>query len=176
MMIPVTKYTEKMILEQNIAVKAWGVEVQQKLKTSAGRFTKGKTGSRVNPAPNGPLRKIYPNIKDWKEDKLKPSLRYNAKQTYGVVDRLGFTIQRHGIFVDKGVGRGYQIRGGMVVRVDGKGTGRKRLDRQPIAAPIRRTPEDWFNEVIDANTDNLANQIMTINENSVINAIRLRIN
>lgn len=171
-----TSETFQILMAQNVIMKAWAVDVKGKLKNSAGQFSKGKTGSRINPRPKGPLLRKFPNISPWTEHKLKIKIDHRMYQQYGIYEGIGFGIQRHGVFVHKGVGRGYQIRGGMVVRVDGSGVGRKRLDRKPVAGPIMRMPVDWFNTVIDANTNKLADDVADANANAIVNVFRMRIN
>jgi hypothetical protein len=171
-----TTETYDMLMKQNLVMQAWALDVKEKLKTSASQFTKGKSGSRMNPTIGGPLLRKYPNITRWTEHKLKIRLDHRMYAQFGIYEGIGFGIQRHGVFVHRGVGRGYQVRGGMVVRVDGKGVGRKKLDRQPINAPIKRFPVDWFNKVVDANTNQLADDVARINENAIVNSLRMRIN
>jgi len=48
---------------------------------------------------------------------------------------IGFGLRRYGVFVEKGVGRGYSYNGGSVRRKDG--------------GPVKRRPKPWFNPVIE---------------------------
>ena len=81
--------------EYNARVSNWGYHVAQKLKASIGMLmNKGKG------------------------DLLK-SLRTKTKKEYGEIDRVTYGFQRHGVFVHKGVGRGYKMIGGKVMRVSG---------------------------------------------------------
>lgn len=164
--------------KQSLIAQTWAVDVRNKLRSSATQFKKGKKTSMVErPSANGPISKKFGDkIKPWEEYKLAEKLSYNVYKRFGVAEGIGFRIQQQGVWVHKGVGRGYQIRGGMVVRVDGSGDGRKKESRLPINAPVKRFPVDWFNPVVDANTNTLADRIALINENAVVNAMRLRIN
>jgi hypothetical protein len=172
------KVLMEMYVQQNNIVRLWGLDVKSKLKSSAFQFRKGKKQQMVvRPAVNGPLdRKLGGKVRRWKEFKLEPKLNHSLYKKFDIYEGIGYRIQQQGVWVHKGVGRGYQMRGGMVVRVDGSGIGRKKESRMAISEPIRRTPVDWFNPVIDANTDNLANQIALVNENAVVNAMRMKIN
>ncbi len=174
--LPTSPVTIQDYLQLNIVLRNWAVMVKSVLRNSASRFQKGKAGTRTRPAADGPLRKKFPNIKTWKEHKIKDRLDYKVYNKHGIAEGVGFRIQRHGVFVHKGVGRGYQVRGGMVVRVDGKGVGRKKMDRAIISAPIRRQPVDWFNQAVDMHTGELADRVAEVHENLVVNSLRMRIN
>jgi hypothetical protein len=171
-----TRVTWEMLQKQNEVLTLWAESVKTKLKSSASQFTKGKSGAKSRPSPKGPMIKKFPNMKTWKEYKMKDKIDSRVYTEFGIKEGVGFSIQQHSVFVDKGVGRGYQMRGGMVVRVDGKGDGRKKESRMPINAPIRRFPADWFNSVIDSNTQQLANDVADVNADAVVNSIRMRIN
>jgi hypothetical protein len=176
MNFPPTKESWDLLIQQNLVVRDWALDVKKKIKASAQRFTLGKSGTVTRPSPTGPLIKKFPNVKSWKEHKLKDRVDNRFYQKFGLTEGIGFSIQQHGVFADKGVGRGYQMRGGMVVRVDGRGVGLKKESRKPVNAPIKRFPVDWFNVVVDANTRKLADDVALINENAVVNSLRLRIN
>jgi len=165
-----------LILQQNLVVRAWALKMQAQLKQSAATLTKGKARPRTRPATGGPLLRKFPNMKQYRESKLKSAVTQRVREHHGMADEIGFGIQRHGVFAEKGVGRGYQMRNGMVVRVDAKGVGRKKLDRAPSNKPFNRSPSVWFNSIIDRNTDVLADDLAKINEDVVVNALRFRIN
>ena len=148
--------------QQNKVIRDWGIKVTDLLKKSAQQFTKGKTGTITRPSANSSLRKKYPGIKEWKEKKLADSLKYKVHNSFGIAEGLGFQFERHGVFRHYGTGSGYKVVNGMLTRVGG--------------GPINRTPADWFNKVIDANTNDLADDVAAVNEQLVVNSIRLRIN
>lgn len=166
------------MMKQNDIVRVWSLDVRNKLRSSATRFKKGKKQAMIErPKAGGPLEKVSRGrVKRWKEFKLAQRLTHNVYKKFGLSEGIGFRIQQQGVWVHKGVGRGYQIRGGMVVRVSGKGIGIKKQSRLPINEPIRRHPVDWFNPVVDANTNFLADQIAQVNEDAAVNAMRMRIN
>jgi len=150
-----------MFMLQNQVVKDWAGKVQTLLKSSASRFTKGKSGTITRPSPRGPLIKQFPNMRSWQEYKLADRLDFMLSKKNAINEGIGFRIQRHGVFRHYGTGKGYKRINGMVVRNGG--------------GPVNRTPSDWFNSVIDGNTSDLANQIATINEDLVVNATRMKI-
>lgn len=135
-------------LEQ--ALREWGQKVRPMLISSARQFTKGPKAGFVQRSGKKelPLTNISTKI-----------IRHN-----GIADGIGFGIQRHGVFVSKGVGSGYVMSGGMVMRVaktQGDGNTRK--------------PVDWFNPIIDSNVPSIADQVAEIHANLAINAVHMKI-
>ncbi|HPT21943.1 MAG TPA: hypothetical protein PLR88_08370 [Bacteroidales bacterium] len=116
-------------------VSRWGNMVTRSLRNNASRFQHGKS-------------QVIRKISDTKsEKKLAASLSYKVRSLYGVPQSVSFIFSRHGVFVQKGVGRGYKMSGGMVIRT-AKGEGGK-----------TREPNDWFNSTIDRNLPNLERNI-----------------
>jgi hypothetical protein len=116
-------------------------------------------------------------IKAWSEKvkfALEPSIRSNnisgsrllrsIKNTYqydyGEIFRLGFSFARHGIFIHKGVGRGYHAQGGVVVKTS----------RTP---GFNRQPKPWFNPVVESHLDELGEIIKVHNETAIVNSSRI---
>lgn len=87
---------------QNEAVSKWASMVQRKLYDRTSWFDHGKSRTTNRPG------RIEKNLGD--------SIKSVTKKSYGVIDRVTYTFERHGVFVHKGVGRGYEMQGGMVVR------------------------------------------------------------
>lgn len=118
----------------NIKVESWGKGTNAELISSAKALKKG--------SPKEKLPDDY------------ISLIKSLKDKYGRIDgeimRVSFGMPRHGIMWAKGVGKGYKMNGGIVVRTGG--------------GPVLRKPADWFNSVInrrlpalaDIATDNVA--------------------
>ena len=123
--------------KQNDIVKAWVPKVRRMLINSARTFPDGKTepfvmrGTRV-------------------EKKLSSSIASRTRKSYGEIDTITFSFERHGVFVHKGVGRGH-----------------------PISNP--RTAFEWFNPVLDKRLPELANSIAAVNADAVLNATRIKI-
>ena len=116
-----------------------------------------------------------------KGDLLK-SLRLKTAKWYGEIDKISYHFERHGIFVHKGVGRGYRMIGGSVVRVSipgsvtinkGKSNERKILKAGPIGifagSKINRTAKEWYNPIIIKDVDTLADMIAEMNADRVVN-------
>ena len=95
------------VQEQNTAVKGWANMVTRKLKSSALQFKNGKSGM----VQRGSGTKYQRN-----EDKLVNSIGRKIYMASGLAEGIGFKIERHGVFVHKGVGRGYIMEGGVVIR------------------------------------------------------------
>jgi hypothetical protein len=136
--------------EQNQLIKRWAPKVKRALKNSARIFDNGKTTSFV-------MRKGR------MEGKLADSITTRIGKKLGVAELVSFSFERHGVFVHKGVGRGYELNGNAVVRT-AKGS---------MQAP--RNPAPWFNAVLNIHVPKLANDIAVINANAALNAVKLHI-
>ncbi len=144
-------------MAQNQIVKAWAVSTQAKLKASAAQLVRGKKGTVQR-------RNKYGTVRD--EEKLKNSIRHRIYMKHGISEGIGFRIERHGVFVHKGVGNGYRMENGIVVR----------YAKNPPGPNGPRVPKDWFNNIINQNVPALANMVAQVNADAVINAARMRIN
>lgn len=119
-----------------------------------------------------------------KKDLLK-SLRLKTAQWYGEVDKLSYHFNRHGVFVHKGVGRGYAMVGGKVIRVSGSASDAfwkeyaklKNREFKPkvVKGDIKRDPKEWFNPVIEKNIDKLADMVAEMNADRAVNATKILI-
>jgi len=134
--------------EQNNIVRNWKNMVQGKLKSSLSQFSEGKTGM-VQRKGRG-------------EDKVANSLKGSVHIYYNLADGVTFRFERHGVFLSKGVGRGYKMTGGMVTKYSKNQNG-------------KREAVDWFNAILEANVPELANRIAEINADAVVNAGRMKI-
>jgi hypothetical protein len=112
-------------------------------------YTKGKDGTFQKPGRS--------------EKKLDRSITCKIRKDYCVVNRITFSFERHGVFVHKGVGRGYQMQGGMVVRTAKSKT-----------TEIRQSAE-WFNPVLDKALPELADKLAEINADAVVKAMGMMI-
>jgi hypothetical protein len=115
---------------------------------------------------------------------LVKSLRLKAKKWYGEVDLLAYHFDRHGVFAHKGVGRGYYMEGGTVLRgvKPGKVLTAKSLDinyklNQVIlrSAKGKRKPTEWFNPIVAENIDGLADLIAEMDADKMVNATNMMI-
>ena len=88
---------------QNEVVKRGPPKVKRALKNSARIFQGGKQTSFV-------MRKGR------MEGKLSESISARLGKKTGVIELVSFSFERHGVFVHKGVGRGYELQGNAVVR------------------------------------------------------------
>jgi hypothetical protein len=141
----------KEIQELNQAILGWIPKVRTQLKTSALQFADGKTQSFI-------IRKR--KIGNQKEFKLILSLDSKTHKEYSAIDGVGFLFERHGVFVHKGVGRGYKADGTVNVK-------------HPSGNP--RQPVEWFNPIMQQKVPELANRLAQISADAVLNAARLRI-
>jgi hypothetical protein len=97
-----------------------------------------------------------------KGSKLARSIRNTYYYEYGEIYRLGFTFAREGIFVHKGVGRGYVMNNGIVVK----------LSKNPLGF---RKPSPWFNPVVEQHIDELKQIVIDYTKDSIINSTRIYI-
>lgn len=138
------KMTQADFQKQNEIVKRWSAKVRTALRSSARQFSYGKSVSFVDRG-------------EQREQKLEKSIQARLRMDYGVVDRVSFNFERHGVFVHKGVGRGYRSVGGIVTRVA----------KSP--AVKTRVPVEWFNPVLDKHTPELVHRIAALNADIVVN-------
>ncbi|MFA6281680.1 MAG: hypothetical protein WCY05_04160 [Candidatus Omnitrophota bacterium] len=119
---------------------------------------------------------------------LAKALRFKVyKNKLGVVSMVGFQFPRHGVFMQKGVGRGYIMEGGVVVRGSRLRTSKqiklyanaKNRDIQTRvirSGAINRHPEDWFNTPISNNIDKIADIVAKYMADANVNATHTLIN
>jgi hypothetical protein len=114
--------------------------------------------------------------------KLRKSFRLKTAKMYGEIDKLSYHFIRHGIFIHKGVGRGYHMVGGKVMRGSGKIINDKNADvnvrlRQMVlrSAKVMRQPVEWFNPVIAANITQLADLVTEMDADRVVNGTKILI-
>jgi hypothetical protein len=93
---------------------------------------------------------------------LRRSIKNQYKYDYGEIYRIGFAFARHGVFVHKGVGRGYRMEGGTVVKT-AKTEG------------FNRRPKPWFNPVIESFIPELDEIVKDYAENAIVNSVRIYI-
>lgn len=91
---------------------------------------------------------------------LRQSLRNNYYTEYGEINRIGFSFRPEGVYVHKGVGRGYVANGDTVLKI-AKTPG------------FNRRPKLWFNPVIENNIPELAKIIEEYAKTVVINTNRI---
>ena len=80
--------------------------------------------------------------------KLLKSISYNLRKYHGEVERITFKFPRHGIFVEKGVGRGYPIE-----------SVRNTSAMLSVMSGKKRYPKPWFNPVMDDELPALADTV-----------------
>lgn len=91
------------------------------------------------------------NIKHRSNSPSKIPFQKALKATYskelGVINKIRFKFPRHGVFVHKGVGRGDDS---------------------------NRTPKEWFNPVIEPNTEELGDIVADMYGDMAVNSINIR--
>jgi len=155
-------------------LRKWGGFIQRKFSASAARFTHGKDG-----AVTRGIQKHHSRT----ELKLDKSITKRADMHSGVIDYIGFNMERHGVFVHKGVGRGYAMEGGMVVRGMKPREETKRYAKAKnrnigiikIDGDKNRRPVEWFNPILDAAMPGLADKIAEMNADAAVNATKMYI-
>lgn len=145
----------QLIRQQNELIQKWTPKVRSALRSSARWFSDGKFETAV-------LRHGGKQL----EKKLAASIGSKVGKEFGLATYVGFSFERHGVFVHKGVGRGYQSNGlGFVMRT-------------AIHPPKgqERIAVEWFNPVLEKHLPELANRVAEINADVAVNATRMRIN
>jgi len=166
--------TPKELSQFNLMVKRWSAMVRRKLYGSVLRFRNGKPGAVTRGLERGSGRTEY---------KLKDNLSYKPGYYYGQIDSVSYRFERHGVFVHKGVGRGYIMSGGVVVRghkpskelIKYAKAQNRAVGNTILSGPVRRQPADWFNIIMDKNVPELADKVAKLNADAAVNALRLRI-
>lgn len=129
--------TEEEFLRQ---AKAWADAVRRQAKANAAGFTKGKT------MPHTYIKGRYAGKT---EKKLKDSVNYTLKKSYGDLAAVSFKMPVHGIFREYGVGNGQPING--MAAKSGKSASRH--------VYIKRSMSVWIHNPIDRNFENLADLV-----------------
>jgi hypothetical protein len=141
--------------EFNRYFRSWASKVRRKLRSSARWFSDGKSESFVT-------RGIHSgNVRQ--EKKLANSIRTRMKQDYGRYDSVSFNFERHGVFIHKGVGRGYKQTGSFVTR-----TAKSDSTKSRIAV-------DWFNPTLNDFLPELADKVAEMDANAALNAFGVNI-
>ena len=143
------------VRKQNSLVLRWIPGVNRELRSSASWFRFGKSEPFIMRGSGSKRRQ---------EGKLVNSIKPSTRQSYGEIDTISFSFERHGIFLHKGVGRGWEMTGKVVRR-----TAKGKMENGG------RNVVEWFNPVIDKNVPDLADQIATVNADAVVNAAKLKI-
>lgn len=148
--------------EYNNRVTAWGSALGVKIRASIRSLTSKGKGD------------------------LLRSLRLKTGKWYGEVDKLAYHFVRHGVFVHKGVGRGYRMVGGRVMRVSGSASNQAVKDYARVknrsfspkvltAASMERKAVEWFNPVVKNNIAGLADLVAEMSADRVVNASKILI-
>lgn len=87
---------------------------------------------------------------------IKPNIYYEDGEAF----KLGFSFRHEGVYIHKGVGRGYVASGGGVVKTS----------RTP---GFNRRPKLWFNPVIERNMPALKKIVTEYNKDLIINTTRI---
>lgn len=149
------------IEKYNSKVTGWGSMVATRLRASArSKFSKAKKGNKT-------------------EKKLADSIRLKAAKWYGEVDKLSYHFARHGVFVHKGVGRGYHMEGGKVIRTNTPGkilsSKSKGVNSFVLKSTAGRQPVEWFNPVVNENIEKLADMVAEMDADRLVNTTKILI-
>lgn len=146
----------------NKDVTNWGKRVRNQAISNAKRLK--KTSSKLIMATH---------------ESLSDSIKQNIYKHNGEIDCIGYSFARHGVFWQKGVGRGYVMQNGIVIRGHKKKIGINRHDKRTsfvsASGPIKHKPVDWFNTMIDQEIGILADIVAEHYADRVINATRMTI-
>ena len=153
----------------NKDVAGWGKRVRNQTIFNARKLK--------NPAAR-PRSKVK-TMRSNDEEVLSQSIGEKTYKSDGEIDCIGFSFARHGVFWQKGVGRGYVMQNGIVTRGQKKRIGINKHDKRTTfiatAGPIRRKPVDWFNGLISREVETLADIVADLYADRVINTARMTI-
>ena len=96
-------------------------------------------------------------------NKLRGYVNHDAD---GTIWSISWKFPVQGIFIIKGVGRGYVIEDGKIMRAV-----RKNNALHVIGGTIERHPQDWFNPVIEQRIPELANMISNFYADEAVDAV-----
>ena len=141
----------------NALIDKWGFRTRNLLKSSVAKLTmKGKK-------------------------ELVTRIQFKTKKDFGETEAAIFNFPQHGVFFHKGVGRGYIMVAGTVVRG-------KRKDKShsanspnnavihPASGPLNRHPKDWFNPVFIKAIPLLADIIAKTKADHIFDIKNLKLN
>ena len=143
---------QSVIPKFNAGIRKWGNTTNAILRNVVkSRLTKGKIVS-----PHIYASGIH---KGKEERKLGESLKASFKNEEGgaKIEVIRFGLERHGVFVQKGVGRGYPI--------SGKNTQNPALPNKSVGG---RRPKDWYNSTIDKNTRKLSDTLVRHSSDAIV--------
>ena len=140
----------------NTAVKAWGTKVELELKVSA----ESRFGHRIS------------NLISDKFPKLSESIQTNLRfdKQYKLETRsVGFQFARHGVYLHSGAGKGYGgLTGSKWTDKYGKLKTTNDLSLNKMGTGDRKA-EHWFNDIIQRNTEELADILAEYSLDLVMN-------
>lgn len=119
----------------NKDIKKWAGRTRQELVNEIS--TQGITHRENSPSPKP----------------AKQSIRQSTRQSQGIINRVGYNIPRHMVYVHKGVGRGTPIE---------------------KVGQTNRKPKPWFNPVIDRRIDELADIVAEGLGSAIINNLLIK--
>ena len=135
--------------------------VERKLSDRTSVFLHGKEGTINRPG------RIERNLND--------SIKSLTKKSCGIIDRVTYTFEQHGVFVHKGVGCCYKMHGGMVIRTAKSEDPATRQTTCWGDVPRPILPNEWFNRLLNQTLPELADKLAEINADVVLNATRMMI-
>ena len=115
--------------------------------------------------------------------KLLSSFRTKTDKNGDEIDRIAYTFERHGVFWHKGVGRGYVMSGGRVMRGMRPGTQTVAYARKKnrsvkaiiLTGPVNRKAVEWFNPIVAGNIQNLADMVTEMRADQSVNGTKILI-
>lgn len=113
---------------------------------------------------------------------LVRSLRMKTRKYYGEIERVTYQFIRHGVFWHKGVGRGYFMEGGTVMRGYKPGAvlkaralnSNRQASSRVLSGGKKRKPVEWFNPTLDTRVPALANMITEMRADQIVRATNIK--
>ena len=128
----------------------------------------------------GKLKQSIATLSMKGKGQLVLSLQGTTKKDFGQIESIVFNFNRYGVFFHKGVGRGYVMSGGKVIRgysldskVIRKGRGNKNV--MSVSGEVKREPKEWFNPTLDREVPRLADMVTEMRADMALDAAIIKI-
>lgn len=128
----------------------------------------------------GKLKQSIATLSMKGKGQLVRSLTGVTKKDFGQIESIVYSFNRYGVFFHKGVGRGYVMSGGKVIRgysMDSKVSRQQRGNKNVISVggELKREPKEWFNPILDREVPRLADMVTEMRADMALDAAIIKI-
>jgi hypothetical protein len=90
--------------------------------------------------------------------RLIKSINYSVGKSFGVANKISYRFPKHGVFVEKGVGRGWPI---------------TRVSSSSAAIKTGRRAKPWFNPIMESEIPVLAERLKILVSEKAMSSIKI---